>query len=152
MLTRKVAMRIREIMTKHVETIPPTWSVGEAADLMRQKRLRHLVVKSNGAVVGVVSDRDVSFPSLYGEPVSEIMSEPVVTIGPNDTVPTAANRMRRRTVHSLPVVEHGELVGIVTVADLLQVLGRGVDRRTPRSRIALHNRVPHTKKHSPSAW
>ena len=145
-------MRIREIMTTHVETIPPSWSVAEAADLMRQKRLRHLVVKTDGAVVGVVSDRDVSFPALYGEPVNEIMSEPVVTIGPNDTIPTAANRMRSRSVHSLPVVEHGELVGIVTVADLLQVLGRGVDRRTPRSRATLHNRVPHTKKLAPFAW
>jgi acetoin utilization protein AcuB len=146
-------MRIHEIMTRRVETIPPTWRVEEAADLMRQKRLRHLVVMADGKVVGVVSHRDVHFPALFGEKVNEVMSEPAVTIGPNDAVPMAANRMRSHCVSSLPVVERGALVGIVTVADLLQVLGRGVDRRTPRARAALHRRVPHHgPRHAPFAW
>src|SRR5262245_16937716 len=153
MLIKKVAMRIHEIMTKRVETISPTWTVEEAVDLMRTKRIRHLVVKADGKVVGVVSDRDVHFPALFGERVNEVMTEPAVTIGPNDTVPVAANRMRSHRVSSLPVVERDELVGIVTVADLLQVLGCGVDRRTPRSRVTLHHRVPlHKRGHAPSAW
>jgi len=146
-------MRIHEIMTKHVETIPPTWTVDETADFMSQKRIRHLVVKADGKIVGVVSDRDVHFPALFGETVTEVMTEPAITIGPNDTVRTAANRMRNRSVSSLPVVEQGNLVGIVTVADLLHVLGGGADRRTPRPRAALHHRVPHRARgRAAGAW
>jgi acetoin utilization protein AcuB len=118
-------MRICEIMTKEVETVRPTATVRDAADLMRRKHVRHLVVKKDGKVVGVVSDRDVTVPSFFGEPLAEVMTGPALTIRPNETVGTAANRMRRNRVSSLPVVERGELVGIVTVADLLQVLARG---------------------------
>jgi acetoin utilization protein AcuB len=117
-------MRISDIMTKDVKTVPPTSTVGEAADLMRRKRIRHLVVKKGGRVIGVVSDRDVRSPSFFAEPLTEVMTEPAITIGPNDTVRTAAKRMSSRGVSSLPVVEHGELVGIVTVADLLHLLAR----------------------------
>lgn len=118
-------MRICEIMTKKVETVRPTATVRDAADLMRRKHVRHLVVKKHGKVVGVVSDRDVTAPSFFGEALAEVMTEPALTIGPNKSVRAAAERMRRNRVSSLPVVERGELVGIVTVTDLLRVLAHG---------------------------
>jgi CBS domain-containing protein len=82
------------------------------------------VVKKGGRVIGVVSDRDVRAPSFLAEPITEVMSDPAITVGPNETVRTAARRMSRRRVGSLPVVAHGELVGIVTAADLLRLLAR----------------------------
>src|SRR5262245_18836489 len=118
-------MRISEIMSKEVETVGPTCTVDEAADLMRQKHIRHLVIARDGDVLGVVSDRDMRSPRLFGERLTDVMSDPAITIRPNDTVRTAANRMNRRRVGSLPVVERGKLVGIVTVTDLLRVLSRG---------------------------
>ena len=57
----------------------------------------------------------------------------------------AANLMRGRTIGCVPVVEGRRLVGIVTASDLLQLLGRGIDRRAPASRPPLHHRVPHRK-------
>src|SRR5262245_29255713 len=79
----EVVMRVRDIMTKEVETVPPTATVHEAWSLMREKRIRHLVVTKDGNVVGVVSDRDVRLPSFFGEPLTEVMTDPAITIGPN---------------------------------------------------------------------
>jgi acetoin utilization protein AcuB len=117
-------MRIYDVMTKKVATVPPTSTVDEAADLMRRKRIRHLVVSTGDRVDGVVSDRDVHFPALFGEPIADAMTGHAVTIGPNESVQKAAKRMRTRRVSCLPVVERGKLVGIVTVSDLLHVLER----------------------------
>lgn len=118
-------MRVFELMTKRVETISTSATVGEAAEHMRRKRIRHVVVMDGSKVVGVVSDRDVSTPALLREPVTEVMGEPAIAVGPGDTIRAAANRMRRNRVSSLPVVERGRLVGILTVTDLLELLGRG---------------------------
>jgi len=146
-------MRIFELMTEGVVTVPPTLTVGDAAELMRQKGICHLVVKRDGKIAGVLSDRDVQTPAFVNERVTEVMTAPAVTIGPHETVRTAANRMRSRGVSSLPVVLRGQLIGIVTVTDLLRVLGRGADRPTPRTRTALHHRSPHHKQgRAPSAW
>jgi acetoin utilization protein AcuB len=141
------------LMTKRVETISTAATVGEAAEHMRRKRIRHVVVMDGGKVVGVVSDRDVRTSALLGEPVTEVMGEPAVAIGPNDTVRTAANRMRGNRISSLPVVEDGRLVGILTVTDLLELLGRGIDRASPGVRATLHHRVAHKKRgRAASAW
>ena len=139
-------MRVFELMTKRVETISPDATVADAAAQMRRKRIRHVVVVDGSRVVGVVSDRDVRTPALHGESVTEVMGEPPIVVRPNDTVRTAANRMRRHRVSSLPVLEGGRLIGIVTAGDLLKLLGRGVDRARPAARAALHHRVAHKRR------
>ncbi len=148
-------MRMFEIMTKEVETVAPTAKVADAANRMRLNRIRHLVVKDGRAIVGVLSDRDVRGRG-EADPqrtVADVMTRSAVSIGPKDTVRTAANAMRGRTIGCLPVVERGRLVGIVTVTDLLDLLGRGIDRETHPARAALHYRVPHRKqRRMPAAW
>lgn len=149
-------MRIREVMTKDVETVAPTLQAADAAARMRLNRIHHLVVKEGRAIVGVLSDRDVrgrSAADLAQFRVDELMTRSAVAVGPNDTVRAAANLMRGRTIGCLPVVERGRLVGIVTVTDLLELLGRGIDRAERPARPTLHYRVPH-RKHSQvrSAW
>ena len=121
-------MRVFELMTKRVETLSTAATVSEAAQHMRRKRIRHIVVMEGDKVAGVVSDRDVRSPALLGERVTEVMGEPAIIVRPNETIRAAANRMRRNRVSSLTVVEGGRLVGILTVTDLLDLLGRGIDR------------------------
>lgn len=142
-------MRIFEVMTKEVETVAPTFRAADAAARMRLNRIRHLVVKEGRTIVGVLSDRDVrgrSAVDLGQCQVADLMTRSAVAIGPNDTVRAAANLMRGRTIGCLPVVERGRLVGIVTVTDLLELLGRGIDRSERPVRATLHYRVPHRKR------
>jgi len=147
-------VRIFEVMTKEVETVAPTLIAAEAAERMRQNRIRHLVVKDGRTIVGVLSDREVrgrGAAQLTQQTVADLMTRSAASIGPRDTVRAAANLMRGRTIGCLPVVERERLIGIVTVTDLLDLLGRGVDRSTQPERVSLHYRVPHRKQRRFSA-
>jgi CBS domain-containing protein len=149
-------MRAFEVMTKQVQTVPLFMAAADAAERMQRKRIRHLVVKDGNHVVGVVSDRDVLGKTdvvLRQQTVADIMARDVVSIEPQDTVRAAANLMRGHRIDCLPVLDRGKLVGIVTTTDLLDLLGRGVDRATPAVRASKHYRVPHRKqRRATAAW
>ena len=81
------------------------------------------------------------------------MTSPVVTVGRTDTIRVVANLMRGRTSDSVPVVDGERLVGIVTVSDLLEELGRGIDRSAKKTRRMATHRVPHRKlRRAGGAW
>jgi CBS domain-containing protein len=150
-------MRIQEVMTKGARTVPPTMTAVDAWELMRNTRIRHLIVTEGRQVVGVLSDRDVGGRAgaavRRGQTVADLMSRNVVTIEREDSVRQAANLMRGRTIGCLPVTGNGKLVGIVTTSDLLVLLGRGIDRPQQAERQAPHYRVPHRKQHrAGGAW
>jgi acetoin utilization protein AcuB len=131
-------MRVSDLMTRNVVTMPMAGSCQEAVARMHRAGIRHLpVVDERGALAGIVTDRDlrhrlfsppvwrhigsVSVDTLLGSvTVKEIMSSPVVSVGPDDDLETAARRMLEDKVGSLPVVAEGRVVGIITETDLLR--------------------------------
>lgn len=121
-------MRLMEIMTTEVETALPTEDAEKAFQRMRNRRIHHLVVMDGGQVVGVLSERDVGgsrgSPVRAGKKVGELMSSRTVTASPTTTIRQAANLLRARTIGCLPIIDDGELAGIVTMTDLLELLGR----------------------------
>lgn len=138
-------MRLREVMRRDVETISPRESAAIAFERMRRSKIRHLVVKDGSKVVGVLSDRDVAgLGSLRQvETVGDVMTAPAVCGTPDLTIRKAANLMRGRTVGCLPVLDEGRIVGIVTVTDLLGLVGAGIERPVPKTRRwTLKNRGP----------
>jgi acetoin utilization protein AcuB len=135
-------MRLFEIMSKDVHTASPAQSVTEALEEMRRRNIHHLVVVENGRAVGIVSSHDRG-DGQAGREVRDVMHAPVVTAPPATTVREAANILRGRTIGCLPVSEDGRLVGIVTTSDLLELLGRGVERPVAESkRWTLGRRQP----------
>ena len=144
-------MRVFEIMTEHVRTVPPTLPATEAWQLMRTAGIHHLVVASGRRIVGILSDRDAGGRAgasvRAGRSVADLMTRGVVTIQTSETVARAANVMHGRTIGCLPVLAGKKLVGVVTTSDLLEVIGGGRDRRPTVERRGLSHRVPHTKQH-----
>lgn len=144
-------MRVFEIMTEKVLTVPPSLPAAEAWQVMRAAGIHHLVVTAGKRLVGVLSDRDAGgragAPVRAGKSVADLMTRGVVTVQARDTVVRAANLMHGRTIGCLPVVEKNKLVGIVTTSDLLEVIGAGGDRRPRAQRRGLSHRVPHKKQH-----
>jgi CBS domain-containing protein len=138
-------MKVRDVMGLNVITIDASTSCHEAATRMFRGRLRHLpVVNAAGALVGVVTDRDLRhhllapavLPGgarlnledvLKSTSVEAVMSTPVLTAGPNDELLDAARTMLAEKVGSLPVVEGGHVVGIVTETDLLRRIVRNAE-------------------------
>jgi acetoin utilization protein AcuB len=144
-------MRLRDIMTENLTTIAPEASVAEARATMRTAGVHHLVVMEARSIAGIVSDRDIR--NLNGSvPVSVAMSTRIATATPDTTVREAANILRGRTVGSLPILDGGKLVGIVTVSDLLTLLGRGAERPIAEStRWTLRKRGPRRRAARASA-
>jgi CBS domain-containing protein len=117
---------------------------------MRLNRIHHLVVTKGQRVVGVLSDRDTGgrrgASVRANSTVADLMTAPAVTVEPATTVRQAANVMRGRSIGCLVVVQSRNAIGIVTVSDLLELVGRGLDRGVVRSkRWTLSHRVPHRK-------
>jgi CBS domain-containing protein len=76
------------------------------------------------------------------------MTRRVVTVPPATTLRKAANLMRGRSIGCLVVADRDRIVGIVTVADLLDLIGRGVERPVASARRwTLKHRTPHVKRH-----
>lgn len=142
-------MRVAEVMTRDVQTVSPGTPAAEAWELMRRKGIHHLVVMSGSEVMGVLSDRDAGGrrgASVRARSnVAGLMTTSVVTTDPDATIRRIANVMRGRTIGCVPVIDGKRLVGIVTAADLLELLGRGIDRPAKPSRHGLHHRAPHRK-------
>ena len=84
----------------------------------------------------------------------ELMTGRVVTVPPTTTVRQAANLMRGRSIGCLVVTAGTRIVGIVTVSDLLELLGQGADRAVVSTkRWTLKHRAPHRKRHqAEGAW
>lgn len=143
-------MRLGDIMETSVETIGLEDRAELAWERMRLARIHHLVVMNDRAVVGVVSDRDLGGVRggrlREGRQVADLMTRTVVTAAPTTTVREAANLMRGRAVGCLPVVDRGTLRGIITVTDLLELIGKGAERPTARAqRAIMRGRGPRRK-------
>lgn len=142
-------MLVRECMTRDPITVTPDTTVPDALRLMREKKIRRLpVVNSQGALVGIVSDKDLLYaspspattlavweiPELLAKiKVEKVMTARVITTTDDTPLEEAARIMADHRVGGLPVMHEDRLVGIITETDLfkalLQLLGgrrRGV--------------------------
>jgi CBS domain-containing protein len=144
-------MRVSEIMSAPVHTIAADEPAMAAWEAMRLHRTRHLIVSGEeGRVIGAISASDLG--GEHGEVVrtrrrvSDLMTEKLVVAKLETTVREAANLMRGHGVNCLPVFDgRGRLKGIVTVVDLLELIGHGTERPTkaaPRAVLKSRGVVP----------
>lgn len=119
-------------MSTEVVTIAPDEAADAAWSRMQREGIRHLVVIEGKRLLGVLSERDLGGAKggaiRSGRAVRELMTQKVASASPSTTLRVAANLMRGRLIGSLPVVEDGRVVGIVTATDVLEELGRGSSR------------------------
>jgi CBS domain-containing protein len=128
-------------MTTSVRTVPPTLSAEIAWREMHEQGVHHLVVMTGQDVVGIFSDRDAGGAKgerlRIGRLVQDLMTPSPVTVRPETPVRKAANLMRGRSIGSLVVTSNrGQLQGIVTVTDLLELIGRSCSRPDRDRRFA----------------
>ena len=138
-------MRVRELMTGALVTVRPDAAVLDARHLMQERRIRHLLVTSErGELLGIVTDRDIrlNLPSqatslsvweinhlLIQLTVGKVMTQSLITVGPDQEAQEAGKLMLDHTIGALPVVDDGHLIGIVTETDLLRAFVRGAARK-----------------------
>lgn len=146
-------MRVQDVMTQRVQTVSASTAADDAWTLMRMKRIHHLVVTDGPEIAGIISDHDLGGRAgaavRRDHTVGDLMTTPVITVEPDLPVRKAANLLRGKSIGCLVVSGSvGKVAGIVTTADLLELLGRGVERPVAvQKRWTLKHRAPHRKRH-----
>jgi acetoin utilization protein AcuB len=118
-------MRTAAAMTREVIVVPPELPLASANRLMERRRIRHLPVVQGGALLGILSDRDVlrHADAIDRMTCAEAMTPAPITCAPATSVSRVAETMIEHKIDALPVVsEVGRLVGLVTSTDLLALL------------------------------
>lgn len=143
---------VRDLMTTEVTTVTPSTSVGEALELMFEKKILALPVVEHDKCVGIVTATDLivliratdkllrsDYPHFDDclwavdlvqkrfdqDPVAEIMGESPVTTSPEATVEEVAQRMMKEAIHHIPVVDaDGKLVGFLSSFDFVGACAR----------------------------
>ena len=109
-----------------VVTVNPAVTLSDVAMLLAERRIGAVLVMEGRSVLGIISERDIvkSMARIGGEalsaPVHEVMTSRVVTCGLNDSVDDVMDVMTEGRFRHLPVMEHGELVGIVSIGDVVK--------------------------------
>ncbi|MGI6514791.1 MAG: CBS domain-containing protein [Syntrophomonadaceae bacterium] len=127
-------IRIREIMSSPVITVSPRNSIQEALEIMRENDTRRLPVTDGGKLVGILVQHDIekalrSPGRIPHTPVEWVMTKRVHYVSPKQTVTDAARLMTVYKISALPVIDSGNLVGIITDTDLLHLLIRLMEQK-----------------------
>jgi CBS domain-containing protein len=117
-------MKVREVMTREVQTIQPGDTAQQAASFMLSADAGSIPVTDGDRLIGMITDRDIAVRGIakgYGPdtPVRELMTDDLVIIRDDDDVEEAATKMSEAQVRRLPVIDDEQrLCGIVTLGDL----------------------------------
>jgi CBS domain-containing protein len=139
-------MQVSEIMSTDLVTVGPEYNVADVASLMRSKRIGSVIVLEDDRVLGILTERDILGVVGGGEDpknvaAHEALTDDLVTIGPDAPVEEAAQEMVRAGVRHLPVISEQDLIGIVSMRDLVRWSVRGVAESSDLPHIELSKQV-----------
>lgn len=128
---------VSQIMSKELVTLTPDQSLYEAERLFKKHRIRHIPVVEGDKLIGIVSYSDllrISFADMTdGEEevtsvvydmytIPQIMAKTPLTVTADTSIKEVAEILAAQSFHSIPVVDNGKLVGLVTTTDLIKYL------------------------------
>ena len=123
---KTVAELLRTKPSTYVHHISPEASVLDAVKLLAEKKIGALLVMAGGRLVGIVSERDYVRKlaelerAAFDARVADIMTVEVITVGPRDSVQHCLQMMTDHRLRHLPVVAEGELIGMLSIGDLVK--------------------------------
>ncbi len=123
---------IGDVMTKSVISVDAALTINETAKMMEDAKVGAVIVMEKNIPVGIVTDRDFSVKVAahayqITEPVKQIMSSPLFSINSDESVRIAADLMHERKIRKLPVIDDGNVVGIITATDIVNLLSVSVE-------------------------
>lgn len=138
----RTRMLVKDIMSSPVITVGKSKKIDKVAKLMEMQRLGCIVVtEDNGKPIGIITERDLvtrvlaknKLPSQLS--AEEVMTTPLVTIRPEETLSNAARQMSRLNLRRLGVLYKGDLVGIVSSKDILAITPELIETIQEKTRL-----------------
>ena len=120
---------VEDVMTKAIISVTNETTVFQVAKMMEQGGIGAVLVKKNGHLSGIITDRDyatkiVAHNLPSDTPVEEIMSSPLITINFDESISDAAERMTSKKIRKLAVTDNGNIIGLITSTDLVTQLSK----------------------------
>ena len=139
-------LRVGDIMTNKVVTVPFGKTVLDVAKLMKKNNIGSVIVvedKEGKHAKGIITERDIVYKLLakgsdpYKANVEDLMSKPLRVVKPDTTIEEAAKAMRENKVKRLPVVnDNNELIGILSEGDIMKIFPVVVDLIEERAAVS----------------
>jgi CBS domain-containing protein len=120
---------VKDIMTAAIISVNAETTVFQVAKMMEQGGIGAVLVKKDGHLSGIVTDRDyatkiVSHNLPSDTPVEAVMSSPLITINYDESISAAAKRMTDKKIRKLAVTDDGVIIGLITSTDLVTQLSK----------------------------
>jgi len=124
-------------MKEKVVSIDETKTIKEAASMMNEARIGSIIITKDDTPVGILTERDFVTKIAAKEiplstPLSEVMTKPLLAVGPNQTVWEAADIMKNMEIHRVAVQEGNKIIGMVSTTDLVKICSIGSDSNLQR--------------------
>ena len=120
-------MKAEDVMTREVITLDENVSAKKAAEIMAQEGVSAIIVTAEGKAIGILTERDI-LKRIVAEDknsveikLKEIMSSPLVTIGPSVDLEEAARIMFEKKIKNLPVINDNRLIGLISLQDICRL-------------------------------
>ena len=128
---------VKDVMISNVAALDSSSMIKGAAKLMDEKNIGCVIVTENNMPIGILTERDfvkriASKEKPLTSPLQEVMSSPLITIDPDETVWEAAEQMKVNNIHKLPVIKENKITGIITTSDLVEICSVGSDSEMRR--------------------
>jgi CBS domain-containing protein len=128
-------MNVRDVMRRDVITIEPDASIADAIMKMTNDRITSLIVGKtiDGSVYWIITRKDIVNKviaydkDLKATKVSDIMSEPILSISADQTVEAVARLMAKTDIRRFPVMEDSRLIGLISNSDILRAVNRELE-------------------------
>jgi len=122
----KIGIKVGDIMTRDIVSVKPVTSLHDCAHLMSKKDIGLVIVKDDEKLKGMVTERDIIWAltkknDLSDVKASDIMLKKITTIKPSRDIYEALVRMKNSKIRWLPVTVRGNVIGILTIKDILRI-------------------------------
>jgi CBS domain-containing protein len=137
---------VEEVMSRKPRIGTPDMTVRQAATIMKKEDVGSLIIIEKNEAVGMLTERDLlekivsEGRSASRTKVGSVMTQPLVTVGPKETITNAARMMATLKLRRLPVVSRGKLIGILTENDVLKLSPSLIELTREWSRLGVHGK------------
>ena len=123
---------VKDVMKKNVISIDQDMTIKDAAIMMDDSNVGCVIVTKKNTPIGILTERDFvkrisAKEKPLSTPLSEVMSIPLITVSPDETLWESAEIMKKNKIHKVPVSQNNKIVGILTASDIVKICSLGSD-------------------------